>query len=411
MSTMDVTVFPGALSGTVSAPSSKSFSHRELIAAALSQGTSRISGVSFSRDIEVTCGCLEALGAKIQQSGTEFTVSGISQRGSRALLDCGESGSTLRFMMPVASALGAVCEFTGSGRLPERPYTTYVREMGAHGITFSCEQGLPVALSGTLESGDYYIEGDISSQFVTGLMFALPLCEGTSRILITSPLQSAPYADMTVKTLEAHGIRVEKGIENGLEVFTIPGGQKYTGCDRTVEGDFSQAAFFFVANALGSDIKVSNLDMASVQGDRAIIDIIRSTEGCTKPFEADVSQIPDLVPILAVLASMCQGTSRLYNAARLRIKESDRLVTTAAALNSIGADVRIGDDELVIRHVDRFTGGTVDGANDHRIVMAAAVAALSAEGAVTIKGAQAVNKSYPGFFYDLRSLGAKCKSQ
>ncbi|MGN0641706.1 MAG: 3-phosphoshikimate 1-carboxyvinyltransferase [Huintestinicola sp.] len=404
---MDIKITPSKLIGKVSAPSSKSYSHRMLIAAALSDGVSEISNITDSNDITVTVGALEALGANIIPDGSVYTVRGINSPSPKADIDCGESGSTLRFIIPIAAALGTESVFTGHGKLPERPITAYIREMSKKGISFDRESGLPLKMSGKLEAGEYLLEGDISSQYITGLLFALPLCSEDSVIRLTSPLQSKPYADMTVAALSMFGVTVKESVIDGLPIYLIKGGQKYKAHSCSIEGDYSQAAFFYTANALGSEISVDNLNESSVQGDKAITDIIGDCGGKMplKPFTVDVGDIPDLVPILTVLGCFTEGTSRIVNAARLKIKESDRITAIANALNAIGGNVCGGEDSIEINPIKKFTGGVVDACNDHRIVMAAAIAATCSDAPVVIKGAEAVRKSYPCFFEDYRALG------
>lgn len=404
---MDIKVFPNKLLGTVNAPSSKSYSHRMIIAAALADGISEVSNVTDSNDISVTAGAMEALGANVLSDEGTYTVRGIKTPSEKADLDCGESGSTLRFIIPIAAALGTNATFIGHGKLPERPITPYIREFPAKGVEFDKQSGLPITIKGKLKAGEYRLEGDVSSQFITGLMFALPLCEEDSVIKLTSPLQSKPYADMTIAALKCFGVNIFETVSDGLPMYLIKGGQKYKSCRVSVEGDYSQAAFFYVANALGSEINIKNLNPDTVQGDRAIVDIIKGCGEGLQPFTVDVGDIPDLVPILAVLGSMTKGTSRIVNAARLKIKESDRLTAVANALNAIGGKVTAGDDFLEMQHVDSFTCGEVDSCNDHRIVMAAAIAALSSDAPVIIRGAEAVRKSYPHFFDDFKALGGQ----
>lgn len=404
---MDIKIYPSKLIGTVKAPSSKSYSHRMLIAAALAGGVSEISNVTESDDINVTAGAMEALGAKILADEGTYTVSGIKTPAEKAYINCGESGSTLRFMIPVAAALGTNATFDGRAKLPTRPITPYTREFPKKGVTFEPQSGLPIEIKGRLRAGEYSLEGDVSSQFITGLMLALPLCEEDSVIKLTSPLQSKPYADMTIAALKNFGVNIKEVDMDGLPLYLIKGGQKYSPCRISVEGDYSQAAFFYTANALGSEVKITNLDPNSVQGDKDIVEII---EGCGKElsaFTVDVGDIPDLVPILAVLGSFTTGQSRIINAARLKIKESDRLVCVANALNAIGGRVTAGEDSLIIDPVKSFKGGEVDSCNDHRIVMAAAIAATVSEGPVIIHGAENVNKSYPRFFEDYKALGGR----
>lgn len=401
---MDIRIEPSQLRGTVDIPASKSCAHRALISAALAEGISVISGVSMSKDIEATIGAMTALGAEFNVDGTTVTVSGISSRMDKAVIDCNESGSTLRFVIPIAAALGTDSRFIGRGRLPQRPIDIYTRELVKNGIKFLTET-MPYDITGTLKGGIFEIEGNVSSQFVTGLLFALPLLEGNSEIRLTSHLESRPYVDITIDILRRFGITVESS-ENG---FRIVGGQKYKPYDYRVEGDYSQAAFFYVANALGSEVNISNLVPDSVQGDRKILEILNETcyNGSIGCYRADCSDIPDLVPILAVLGAFGSGESVIYNAQRLRIKESDRLVTTAAMLNELGGDVAVTEDGLIIRPTGRMHGGTIDSAGDHRIVMAAAIAATKTDGAVIIRGAEAAEKSYPDFFKDYIHLGGK----
>ena len=398
---MDIMVNHAVLSGELDIPASKSCAHRLIICAALAEGESVISGVTMSKDIEATIGAMTALGAGFEINGDAVKVRGIGNRAEQAVIDCNESGSTLRFIIPVAAALGTEAEFTGRGRLPQRPIDIFKRELGRNGITFLTEE-MPYRISGKLRGGEYRIEGDVSSQFVTGLLFALPLLDQDSEIVLTSHLESRPYVDITIDILRKFGVTVEE-TENS---FRIRGNQRFLAHNERVEGDYSQAAFFYVANALGSDVNIGNLDENSVQGDRRITGLVREwkTEGC---YKADCSDIPDLVPVLAVLGAFGRKRSVIYNAKRLRIKESDRLSTTAAMLNVLGGDVEVTDDGLIIEPTDAMHGGTVDGAGDHRIVMAAAVAATAISGEVIIRGAEAAEKSYPDFFSDYTKLGGK----
>lgn len=402
---MDILIKPSVLKGKVDIPASKSVAHRMLICAALADGQSAITGLNYSKDIDATIDAMSSFGAEFligQHNSNTLCVSGIQNIPKKAIIDCNESGSTLRFIIPVAAALGVETEFHGRGRLPQRPIDIYIRELSKHGITFDYNNTMPFTMSGQLTSGVYEIEGNVSSQFITGLLFALPLVEGDSEIVLTSHLESRPYVDITTDILERFGISIAE-TENG---FKIKGGQKYTPHDECVEGDYSQAAFFYVANALSSEIEIGNLNYNSVQGDKKIIDIISKIKR-DGFFETDCSDIPDLVPVLAVLASFGEKKSVIYNAERLKIKESNRLETTAALINNIGGDVEITDDGLIICPTKNMNGGIVDSYGDHRIVMAAAVAALRCNGNVTIKGAEAVKKSYPNFFDDYKNLGGK----
>ena len=402
---MDMKISPSVLRGNLSIPASKSCAHRAVICAALADGVSTLSGITMSKDIEATISSMTALGASFEINGDIVTVKGISGSiDDTAEIDCNESGSTLRFIMPVAAALGVKSVFIGNGRLPQRPIDIYKRELKNHGITFHTEE-MPYEISGVLTGGKYEIEGNVSSQFITGLLFALPLAKEDSEIIMTSHLESRPYVDITIDILRRYGIEISE-TENS---FLIKGNQKYTPYDEHIEGDYSQAAFFFVANALGSDVNILNLKEDSVQGDKAITDIIADTlkNGSVTGYKADCSDIPDLVPILSVLGAYGNMPSTIYNAERLRIKESDRLAACADMLNNLGGNVTVTSDGLEIMPTNGLNGGTIDSYGDHRIVMAAAIAALNCKGDVIIKGAEAAEKSYPTFFEDYVKLGGK----
>ena len=402
---MNVTIEPKKLSGKVTVPPSKSVAHRMIIAAALAEGTSEISNLYPSVDILATMDCMRQLGAKIDFSGDTAVITGVKAVPEKAELDCCESGSTLRFLIPVACALGAETTFIGRGRLPQRPITPYLEEFPKHGVTFDYDNTMPFSVSGKLTGGKFYVDGGISSQFITGLLFALPLLEEDSEIVLTSHLESKPYVDITLGTLKDFGCEVEE-TESG---YFVKGGQAYKPFSGVVEGDFSQAAFFEVANAIGSDIEISGLNEKSFQGDKKIVEICReivyNKNSTLEPFEIDCSDIPDLVPILTVLASFCEGKSRIYNVARLRIKECDRLAAMADCLNKIGGKVTEFADSLEIEGVKSLKGGVVDSYNDHRIAMSMAVASTRCEGKLTINGAECVRKSYPNFFEVFENLG------
>lgn len=413
---MNIKIIPSKLMGRLNAPSSKSFSHRMIIAAALAGGISEITNVTSSVDIEATVNAMVQLGAKIIEDGSTYTIKGIGEKPAKnACIDCCESGSTLRFIIPAAAVLGCSTEFDGRGKLPTRPITPFVRELSKHGITFDYNNDMPFGISGKLKGGEYEIEGNISSQFISGLMYALPLCSENSVIRVTSKLESKPYVDMTISALKCFGIEIKESKDGESVVYNIDGRQKYSASNQSVEGDYSQAAFFFVANALGSEISIHNLNKNTTQGDKKILEILHDIgyndmmKSVMEPFTVDVSDIPDLVPILAVLGSFTSGKCRLINAKRLKIKESNRLTATADALNAIGGKVKTLDDSLEISPVKEYTGGIVDGCNDHRIVMAAAIASTVSTEPVIIKGAEAVNKSYPSFFEEFCKLGGSAK--
>lgn len=404
---MNITIKPNLLHGTVSIPSSKSMTHRDIICASLSEGTSHISGVTFSKDIYATLSAMESLGATYSIHEDTITINGISQPKDNATIDCCESGSTLRFIVPIVGALGVSATLIGQGRLPERPITPYIRELPKYGVEFDYNNTMPFSMSGQLHSGTFEIEGDISSQFITGLLFALPMLDGNSKIVMTSELQSKPYADMTISCMNRYGVEVTE-TDYG---YYIQGNQKYKALDHKVEGDYSQSAFFYVANAIGNDIVLQNLLDSSIQGDKKIVEICNnscynvSKGDRLNSFTINAKDIPDLVPILAVLGSFGNGTSKIVGAERLKIKESDRLIATADALNRIGGRVTPTEDGLIVQPIDHFTGGTVDSFGDHRIVMSVAIASTRSTDDVTILGANAVEKSYPNFFRDFKNIG------
>lgn len=411
---MDVTVFPGRLRGSVTPPSSKSQAHRALIAAALSGGISTVSGLADSQDIQATRRCLAALGALVEElePGT-LRVHGlgnsIPQAGPFPVLDCGESGSTLRFLIPVALLVQGEAAFTGRGRLMERPLAPYEALFRGKGIGWGLENGVLTLDSGrgydrlALAPGEYRLPGNVSSQFITGLLFVLPLLEGDSDLALTSPLESRGYVELTLDVLDRFGIQIEER-ENG---FHVPGNQSYQSRDFTVEADWSQAAFWYAANFSGGQVDIQGLNMDSKQGDKVIA---LQYWKLAKPGDAelDVSQCPDLVPPLAAMAAVRAGTTRLTNAARLRMKESDRLASVTRALRAMGGLVEERADALIIHGVERLSGGgVVDCANDHRIAMMAAVCAASARAPVKLLGAECVRKSYPEFWTHFQSLGGE----
>lgn len=404
------------LRGTVAVPPSKSVAHRAIIAAALSGGDCVIENVSMSKDISATVECMRLLGAKCRVNTKNMTVH-ISEKKTYKVkdmitLDCGESGSTLRFLMPVALGRGVPVKFVGHGRLMKRPQTPYLNIFRDKGIRFELDDDY-IILDGELKSGTYGLAGNVSSQFITGLLFALPLIEGDSEILVSGELESRGYVDLTVDILKRFGIEIEN---YKYKLFRIKGGQKYKACPEfKVEADYSQAAFFLVADAIGCSVECLNLDPNSLQGDRAIIDIIKDTgarivkgpsggimakrTAVMHGITVDARNIPDLVPIVAVLCSFCSGESRIINAGRLRHKESDRLKSTASELARLGVDIKEGRDSLTICGRDLLESNVCSAWNDHRIAMALAIAACRTEGSVEITGAEeAVKKSYPDFF-------------
>lgn len=398
---MRAVITPGPLRGEVRAIASKSQAHRLLICAALSERGTEIVCRESSRDIDATADCLRALGAEIERRGGVFRVRPVSSPVPNARLDCAESGSTLRFLLPVLCALGTGARVKMHGRLPERPLSPLWEELERRGARLSRPAPDEIAVSGAIGPGEYEIAGNVSSQFISGLLLALPLCRG-GQVRLTSPLESAPYVAMTRRAQALFGVH---SAFDGVSYTMEPSSRYLSPGALEAEGDWSNAAFWLCARALGSGVECTNLDPDSPQGDRAavrLLDEIRSGNAVI-----DAREIPDLVPILSVAAAAGRGTAEFINAGRLRIKESDRLETTAAMLRALGADVTVQPDGLVVRGRGGLEGGAVDSANDHRIAMSAAIASTVCRGPVTVLGAQCVEKSYPGFWDDFRRLGGR----
>lgn len=412
---MTRTVAPGPRAGVIQIPASKSQAHRMLICAALSREPSRLILDGFSADIEATMQCLEALGARCEETANGLSVTPVGVCPAQARLDVGESGSTLRFLLPVLGALGVQAEIRMHGRLPERPLSPLWEVLEAHGMRLQ-QDGTILHTDGQLIAGDYSLPGNVSSQFISGLLFALPLLGGNSTLTVTGALQSARYVSMTEQTLAEAGILTKK---DG-PVWQIGGGQRYASpAVQTVEGDWSNAAFFLCMGALSATgVTVTGLNSTSLQADRAITEIlvrfgaeltvsedaVTVRRGVLHGITLDAGPIPDLVPVVSCLAALCDGDTRVENAARLRLKESDRLQTTAALLSALGGSVRELPDGLIISGRGRLSGGTADACGDHRIAMSAAMAACGCEGPVTVSGSECVAKSYPAFWEDFASL-------
>lgn len=412
---MTRTVAPGPRAGVIQIPASKSQAHRMLICAALSREPSRLILDGFSADIEATMQCLEALGARCEETANGLSVTPVGVCPAQARLDVGESGSTLRFLLPVLGALGVQAEIRMHGRLPERPLSPLWEVLEAHGMRLQ-QDGTILHTDGQLIAGDYSLPGNVSSQFISGLLFALPLLGGNSTLTVTGALQSARYVSMTEQALAEAGILTKK---DG-PVWQIGGGQRYASpAVQTVEGDWSNAAFFLCMGALSATgVTVTGLNSTSLQADRAITEIlvrfgaeltvsedaVTVRRGVLHGITLDAGPIPDLVPVVSCLAALCDGETRVENAARLRLKESDRLQTTAALLSALGGSVRELPDGLIISGRGRLSGGTADACGDHRIAMSAAMAACGCEGPVTVSGSECVAKSYPAFWEDFASL-------
>lgn len=408
------------IGGSIAAIPSKSDVHRALICAALADRQSRVDFACSSQDIDATVSCLNSLGAKIEKDEHGALVTPIKEVKKNALLDCGESGSTIRFMLPVAAALGAQAEFTGRGRLSQRPLGPLADVMIKNGCSLSDLEKFPIKTQGKLIGSEYIIRGDVSSQYITGLLLSLPIFGKGGKIRVIPPIESEKYIDMTVDTMRKYGIEVKK--ENN--VFYVPEHSEYKVQTAAYfsDGDWSNAAFFLCAAAINGNVRCDGLYKSSLQGDKKIVSLLKEFGADVKEGEnfvsvsssklsgidIDASQIPDLVPILAVTAAFAQGKTKIYNASRLRIKESDRLAAISQSLKNIGADVKEYKDSLEITgNPNAKYSGTVDSFNDHRIAMAMAIASSNG-GDIVIKNAQAVNKSYPLFFEDFKLLGGKC---
>jgi len=413
---MNITITPKPLTGSVDVISSKSLSHRYVIAAGLSQGNSIIKNVLDSDDLVATKNALTNLGVSFFND----EIRGSDLHLKQHEFDCFESGSTLRFMIPIALLQKEKVIFKGRGKLPERPLDIYIQMFNDKHIDyrFLSDKNLPIEIKGPLKSGYYQLKGDVSSQFFTGLLFALPLLRRDSVIEHVTPLESIGYIHLTLDVLEKFGVHVTYQ----HPYFYIKGNQSYQSITHTVEGDFSQAAFWMVAATIGDKIKLKNLNPLSKQGDKAIMDIIKDMGGSIKYFKQteafnvshsetkgktiDLSQIPDLGPILMVLAALSEGTTTFKHVNRLKMKESDRLDAMYQTLKKFGVEMRIEHDEAIITGQKVLKGNqTFDSFGDHRIAMAIAIAAIRANGKVTIKNAEVVKKSYPTFYEVYESLG------
>lgn len=414
---MQITLSPSIASGKICAIASKSAAHRLLICAAFADKPSTIRCEQINEDIIATVECLCALGASITRDGFEYKVTPIKEINKNAILPCNESGSTLRFMIPICSALCGNFTFEMKGRLPSRPLSPLKEVLESHGTNITRPTPSTLLVSGVLSGDEFEIAGNVSSQFITGLLFAMAILKKKSTLKITTKLESEPYINLTLDALSSFGINIKRE-ENQ---FIISDNSSFIAPQELcVEGDWSNAAFPLALGVIGkAPICVDKLLPSSKQGDKKIIDILQAFGGkieqngsCYTAFpsklygmEIDASNIPDLVPILATVASVADGKTVIYGASRLRLKESDRLMSVSAVLNSLGADVIETDDGLIINGKDHLNGGTVDSFGDHRIAMSAAVASSICQSNVTITNAEAVNKSYPDFWRDMKALG------
>jgi len=411
------TIHPSDVTGTVRATPSKSLTQRAIAAALLAQGKTVINTPSFCNDSLAAMKMAEKLGASVSADDDYIEVNGSSKAPSEVILNCGESGLALRMFSPVAALLSRTCTLTGEGSLLKRPVSMITDALTQLGMSAASERGfLPLIIKGNLKGGKIEIDGSSGSQILTGLLLALP-CAATDSEINVLNLKSKPYIDLTLKLLDDFGIYVEN---QGYRRFVIPGRQVYKARHYSVEGDWSGSSFLLVAGALAGEVRVSNLQPGSKQADVAVIEalklagaeIIIESDSVTalkkelRSFDFDATDSPDLFPPLAALASGCSGITRIKGVSRLEHKESNRSLSIAGVLAGLGISTRVSGDEMLIEG-GAVTGATVSSCDDHRIAMMASVAALKGHGSVTVTGAEAVNKSYPGFFDDLSKLGVR----
>jgi len=393
---MDVRIKPGKLSGKLTAVSSKSDAHRVLIAAALCDGKTDVYINNISQDIEATLRCIKAFGGNYEIKSGFITVYPF-KKTDMAVADCGESGTTARFILPVAATRCENFVLEGSGRLPQRPFTELIREMRNSGVKIN-QDHLPISCTGQLNTKkEFLMEGNVSSQYISGLLFAIAGNGGEGEIKLTSPLESAGYVDMTVDTLKTFGITVLKG----EKFYFVEKGKLKSPGKIWVEGDWSNAAFWRAAKFLGSDVALDGLEKTSLQKDREIENLL------PLPDVVDAKDIPDIIPILCVAAAGMEKTTRFVNTKRLKIKESDRAKATCDLINNLGGNARFDDNSITILGKGFLEGGEVESFNDHRIAMSAAIAATICKKEVIIKDAYCVKKSYPAFYEDFKKLGGQ----
>ncbi|WP_238948952.1 3-phosphoshikimate 1-carboxyvinyltransferase [Clostridium sp. YIM B02569] len=420
-------IYPGKLSGEVKIPPSKSMAHRAVICAALGDGVSKVTNIDYSDDIIATIEAMSALGAKITKKEDYLEVYGInSQENIEAnsvkrdrTIDCNESGSTLRFLVPIAALFEGVNRFVGRGNLGKRPLDTYYKIFDKQGIKYSYKEGiLDLKTEGKLKAGEFKMEGNISSQFITGLLFTLPLLDGDSKIIITTEMESKGYIDLTLRAIKDFGVEITN---NNYEEFIIKGNQIYKSIDYRVEGDYSQAAFFFCADALSNDVVLNDLKLDSLQGDKEVIDILErmglklngknngligNINDGLKATVIDGSQCPDIIPVVSLVAALSEGTTEIINAGRLRIKECDRLAAVTSELNKLGAKIIEKEEGLIIEGVKELKGNVeVWSHKDHRIAMTMAIASTMCKEPIILKDYECVSKSYPQFWDDFKNLG------
>ena len=415
-----VIITPSKLKGSVKIPPSKSMAHRAIICASLSKGESVISNIDFSEDIIATMEGMKSLGANIKVEKDKLIINGenILKDSNYKVIDCNESGSTLRFLVPISLIKDNRVNFIGRGNLGKRPLKTYYEIFDEQEIKYSYEEEkLDLNIEGSLKGGEFKVKGNISSQFISGLLFTLPLLKEDSKIIITTELESKGYIDLTLDMIEKFGVTIKN---NNYREFLIKGNQSYKPMNYKVEGDYSQAAFYFSAGALGSEINCIDLDLSSYQGDKECIEILEGMgarlienqeeslsiiHGDLNGTIIDASQCPDIIPVLTVVAALSKGDTRVINGERLRIKECDRLNAICTELNKLGADIKELKDGLIIKGVKELIGGEVYSHKDHRIAMSLAIASTRCKEEVIISEPDCVKKSYPGFWEDFKSLG------
>ncbi|MDM8533849.1 3-phosphoshikimate 1-carboxyvinyltransferase [Clostridiaceae bacterium HSG29] len=423
---MSIEIKSKKLKGTVNIPPSKSLSHRAIIAASLSEGESIIENIILSDDIKATINAMKSFGVEIEEIKGErykLIINGKNKlKLNNNIVDCSESGSTLRFLIPFFTLLNDEVVFIGKNKLIERPLDPYYKIFDKQKINYENNLGnLPLKISGELKAGKYEIDGDISSQFITGLMYVLPLLNDDSEIIINKKLESKSYVDLTIDVLKKFNIEIENE-NNEYRKFKIKGNQKYTKRNYKVEGDYSQAAFWITASLIGNDVLIKGLDENSIQGDIAILKIIEDmgakyefkndiliikNENILKNIEIDVNDCPDLVPILVVLASFSKGKCKIINAKRLRLKESDRLKAISSEINKLGGNIIEFDDGLEVYPINKGIKSEVKSFNDHRIAMALSIFSTRVNGNIILNGETAINKSYPDFYKDFIKLGGE----
>ncbi len=405
----EIKIVPKKLKGEVKIPPSKSMAHRAIICASLSNGASNITNIDYSDDIIATIKAMESLGTVFNKTKDALIVDGSKTYTLKnSFIDCNESGSTLRFLVPISIVKENSVQIVGKGNLGKRPITTFYEIFDRQNIEYSFKENeLDLKISGKLKNDTFKVKGNISSQFISGLLFSLPLLEGDSVIEITTDLESKSYIDLTLSCLKTFGIEV---VNENYERFIIKGNQEYKASDYEVEGDYSQGAFFYCANFLGNDIDIKGLDENSLQGDKQCVDIIKeflASDG--KDVIIDANNCPDIIPVVTVAASLRNGNTSIINAGRLRIKECDRLAAICKELNKLGADVTEHCDSISVKGVKELSGGNVCTYDDHRMAMALAIASTRATGEIVIDNKKCVSKSYPSFWEDFKKLGGETK--